>query len=149
MFKPNNIINAAALIPEALISDTMRNCYKDLRDMGWRFYVVDAKCGRCYYHDKVITIPLWLWDSEKIDANLIHALHKAPTLTERIQYRAWYIAHEMAHAFCHISHGGDKDPHGPKFMNELKMICPPNCIHFELSYKPKNAMAAGIMPHDF
>lgn len=117
--------------------------------MGWRFYVVDAKCGRCYYSHRVITVPLWLWDTLQIDNNIYRALQQPATLAEHIKYRAWYVSHEMAHAYNFISHGDQVGAHGPRFMNELRMICPTDCIHFELSYKPKNANAAGIMPHDF
>lgn len=149
MFKPNNIVNASCLITEALLSDNMRSCYTELVQLGHRFYVVDQMRGRCYYRDRVITIPLWLWDSATITANLIRHLNRMPIREDKLNYRAWYLSHEMAHATNYIHHRDEADSHGPLFMNELKMICPLNAIHFELGYKPKNALAAGIMPHDF
>lgn len=117
--------------------------------MGYRFYVVNQQRGRCYYQDRVITIPLWLWNSTELNATLIRHLNRMPTDREKLLYRAWYISHEMAHATNYIHNKDTLDAHGPNFMEELKAICPENAIHFELGYKPKNALAAGIMPHDF
>lgn len=148
LWKPNNIVPASALIEESCISDVMRATMKELLDLGVRFYVVDSNCGRYYRMAKVLTIPLWLWSSAGISANLLkHGVED--NLKNRILYRAWYLSHEMAHAMNHVTHGNNDDVHGPKFMAELLRICPENAVHFELGYKPKNALAAGIMPVDF
>lgn len=95
-----------------------------LTEHGWKFYVVDQGRGRCYFRDKVITIPAWVF-------------------AKSVDYKEWYIAHEMAHAMQWIQ---DKrsDQHGERFMAWLIKICPPDCVHYELEYKPRNAMAAGI-----
>lgn len=91
---------------------------KELVASGWRFYFVAQQRGRCYRKAKVITLPSWAMKRE-------------------IQYRTWYICHEMAHT-------NTFDVHGPKFMAELIRICPADCVKFELGYKPRNATAAGI-----
>lgn len=148
IWKPNNIVSASALIEESCISDVMRDNMKELLDLGFRFYVVDSNCGRYYRMTKVITIPLWLWSSVQVSANLMRYGVK-DDLKNRVLYRAWYLSHEMAHAMNHVTHGNNDDVHGPKFMAELLRICPKEAAHFELSYKPKNALAAGIMPADF
>lgn len=145
MFKPKNIIQASSLIPEACDSH-MLSYYHELRSMGHRFYVVEARCGRFYGGDRVITIPLWIWD-ERMDTVIVRAIGKAPTTILRKAYRHWYISHEMAHAYDFIERG--ETDHGYHFMEQLKAICPSDAVHFELDYKPKNAMNAGIMPEDF
>lgn len=94
-----------------------------MHDAGWRFFGVKQTRGRCYYGPKVITIPEWV-------------------LSRATDYKEWYIAHEMAHAYSYLD--GKTDNHGPNFMEMLKSICPPDCIHYELGYKPQNASAAGI-----
>lgn len=54
-------------------------------------------------------------------------------------YKEYVICHEMAHAFA------PKDEiHGARFMSWLQRICPPEYIHYELEYKPRNAASAGI-----
>ncbi len=93
-------------------------------DAGWRFFGVKQSRGRCYYRSKVITIPAWALTTKPID------------------YKEWYVSHEMAHAFSFID--GHNDNHGPFFMEMLKAICPSDCVHYELAYKPSNASAAGI-----
>lgn len=95
-----------------------------LNDAGWKFYVVRQTRGRCYYKSKVITIPSWVIERKSID------------------YKEWYLSHEMAHAYSYIE--GTTDNHGPAFMAMLKAICPDDCVHYEIEYKPRNAQAAGI-----
>lgn len=92
---------------------------------GWTFYVVDQTRGRCYYSKKQITIPMHAW-RRKADGYLLY-----------------YISHEAAHAYA-----GHEAGHGPEFMQWLKRICPSELVHYELAYKPKAAMAAGIAPKD-
>lgn len=53
-------------------------------------------------------------------------------------YATWYTAHEMSHCY------EPQDGHGDRFMAKLIQLCPENCIHYELGYKPRNAARAGI-----
>lgn len=92
----------------------------ELKSKGWKFYVVDQQRGRCYYYDKVITIPKW-------------ALYSTDD-----GYATYYLSHEMAHCYT------IGDEHGLRFMNKFKEICPAEFHHYELGYKPRNASAAGI-----
>lgn len=97
--------------------------YKDeLVSQGWRFFVVNQTRGRCYSYEKVITLPEWIYSKKDIN------------------YRNWYISHEMAHAYDMCKHS-----HGQEFMEWLKKICPYEYIHHELGYKPRNATQAGIL----
>ena len=90
---------------------------------GWIFYVVAHVRGRCYYDKKTITIPVWAMQRSE-------------------DYSIYYLAHEVAHAL------GDKG-HDEAFMRSFMFLCPSYLQHFEINYKPKAAMAAGIMPEDF
>lgn len=92
-----------------------------LGNSGWTFYATTSNRGRCNWPSKTITIPVW-------------------AMIKSNSFKAWYIAHEMAHAFA-----GPRALHGPAFMLELKRICPDNAIHHELGYKPQNAKKAGIL----
>lgn len=94
----------------------------------WRMYAVDQKRGRCYYHRRTITIPIWALQREQKEAN----------------YLSWYISHELAHMFSWREDAKAEDGHGPNFMRWLKFICPEHCQHYEYNYKPRNAMAAGV-----
>lgn len=105
-----------------------------LNQHGYRFYVVDQSRGACYWTKRVITIPSWIWNPQSVE----RTHHGAPHL----KYKCWYICHEMAHALEYINSNGkqyDNRPHGPRFMNELRAICPSDCILYELGYKPRNA----------
>lgn len=102
------------------VPESVKVYARQILSEGWKIYTVDQSRGRCYGGDKVITIPVW-------------AIRKS------LDYRTWYIAHELAHAYDKCIHG-----HGPEFMEWLKKICPANSIHRELGYKPRNARAAGI-----
>lgn len=97
---------------------------RQLLHAGWRFFGTHQNRGYCFYAAKVITIPGF-------------AIHRS-TL-----YKEWYVCHEMSHAYC-AEDGHRDEVHGPRFMEILKIICPQDCIHFELGYKPRNAAAAGI-----
>lgn len=104
----------------------------ELSQEGWRIYVVDQKCGRCYYQAGVITIPSWAF-----------ARDKRPSYKG---YLNWYLSHELAHAYA-----GPAAGHGPEFMKNMKAICDPANWKYELNYKPAFAAAAGILdiPEDF
>lgn len=109
------------------VDDSVKEYGKTLLDKGWRFYVVEQTRGFCIYREKVITIPAWIFHNGK-----------------SLDYKIWYISHEMAHAFCFINNPKNHDAHGPLFMAELIKICPDRCIGNELGYKPRNAASAGI-----
>ena len=99
------------------------NCFAlELVDAGWVFKVSKGKRGYCYGTKKVITIP----------KHALQSLHPG--------YDQYYLAHEMAHAKA-----GKVAAHGPEFMEWLKYLCPPEFVHYETGYKPRNAGAAGIM----
>lgn len=110
---------------KANITPTMKDAILTARAAGWVFYAVNQTRGRCHYRSKVITIPVW-------------------ALVKSILYKQWYISHELSHVFA------VGDNHGQKFMAQLIRICPPEAIHFELNYKPRNAGNAGIVnPESF
>jgi predicted metal-dependent hydrolase len=92
-----------------------------LKNQGWRFFVVEQSRGSCYYHARIITVPLWAYN------------HKDP------EYRIYYLAHEMAHAVV-----GYDAKHGPRFMDAFISICPAHLLKYEIEYKPRNATRAGI-----
>lgn len=124
-FTPHNIVWDR--MKELFIGapESIKETARTLLSQGWKIYLVSQKRGRCYYMSKTITIPLWCLDSSKPG------------------YKIWYIAHEFAHTFAR-GHN-----HDAKFMQELIRICPPEYVHYELGYKPRNAAAAGIeMPLD-
>ena len=132
LFYPKLIlINASRnLINEALNNSQETTETKPLYDAlnsalnkGWRFYVVEQERGRCYFQQRVITVPIW-------------AIQKG------LDYRTWYLAHELSHFLA--STNGYTGQHGAPFMEELVKICPKNCIHFETTYKGRNASMAGI-----
>jgi hypothetical protein len=107
------------------VPSSLKDTARSLMHNGYRICAVSQRRGYCDYNARIITIPVWVINSTDI--------------TEKI----WYIAHELAHALSFIRNGRS-DNHGPLFMQTLKEICPPNCIHHEVSYKPRNARNAGI-----
>lgn len=121
---PRSVLWNESMILEEMIEGTP--AYKKLITLGWTFYVVNQDRGRCYFSRKWITIPLHAWQRQSDG------------------FLAYYIAHEAAHAYA-----GRKANHGPKFMQWLKKLCPPDYQHYELGYRPRNATSAGIMPKDF
>lgn len=124
MWKPNSIVDSLARDPRLWLGsmpDTVKTHIKYQANMGWRFFPVDQSCGRCFYAEKVITIPLWAIQDK------------------RIGYLVWYVSHEIAHIYA-----GYRALHGPIFMEWLKKICPKEFQHYEIGYKPRNAVAAGI-----
>jgi hypothetical protein len=107
------------------VPESVKEYARTLRDQhGWKFYPVSQSRGRCYYRPKVITIP-------------VHAIVRA------IDYKTWYISHEMAHAY-----DASRSNHGDPFMRKLIEICPPEFVHHELGYKPRNAARNGIAKPD-
>jgi len=120
IFTPRMIDKSVTIAVLKDLRESVKEQMKLLGSQGWRFYPVTQTRGRCYFRDKVITLPSWALKREMI-------------------YRQWYVCHEMAHAFA-----GLKAKHGPEFMAELKRICPEESLHFEIEYKPRNAIAAGI-----
>lgn len=102
-----------------MVSKSVEDNMRILEAQGWVFYVVDQTRGRCYYQPRIITIPLWATKKSK-------------------DYLDWYVSHEIAHTYAR------GDNHGQKFMSELKRLCPEDSIHYEITYKPRNAIAAGI-----
>jgi hypothetical protein len=96
--------------------------------LGFDVYVANWCRGWCYYDSSFIVVPSWLFKSKR-------------SFNKRLTH---YMAHELAHARCFFRHGDDQDAHGPKFFAEFKTVCPPELWHLELSYKPRNARAAGI-----
>jgi hypothetical protein len=103
------------------VPESVKIYARGLRDQKqWKFYAVNQSRGRCFFDSKTITIPMF-------------------AINRGIDYKTWYISHELSHAFA-----GAHANHGPEFMRWLKQICPKDCVHFELGYKPRNAAAAGI-----
>jgi predicted metal-dependent hydrolase len=128
----NDLIVTPTYIPCNLSSEHQAKMFKDLpievkeygkellHTQGWKFFAVRQSRGYCHSGHKIITIPIFAIDRS-------------------VEYKAWYISHEMAHAYDNCVHN-----HGPEFMEWLKKICPKESIHFELGYKPRNAAKAGI-----
>lgn len=105
------------------LAPTVRDTLRELvNDYSWQIFTVNQSRGRCYYNTRIITIPAWAMDKEQTNPG----------------YVTWYTAHEMSHCY------EPKDGHGDRFMGKLIEICPENCIHYELGYKPRNAARNGI-----
>lgn len=90
-----------------------------------RVFAVDQQRGLAYFSHDALSIPKWVfkWGTD---------------------YVIYYVAHEMAHFFARYREEKPDRGHGQKFMKWFKMICPEECQHHELDYKPRNAQAAGI-----
>lgn len=123
--KANIDTKLTAELEHSIIYDTVLAQFQELKSKGWSFFVVDQRCGRCYFADKTITIPAW---AQKKDH----------------QYRTWYLCHEMSHAIA-----GWKAKHGPEFQAVLLRICPKDCVHYEVTYKPKHLAMAMILDGGF
>ena len=119
-FTPANIITEAYPLLFRDVPKEVKEYAKELLAKDWTIHPVRQDRGRCYARAKVITIPEF-------------------AINRGVEFKTWYISHEIAHAYDKCIHN-----HGPEFMEWLKKICPENCIHFELGYKPRNAAAAGI-----
>lgn len=128
--QPSRIVKAKTVqIYTGLKYATVQKYRTLLELQGWEFFCVEQTRGRCYYLDRRITIPAWAFQ------------HKDP------EYWIYYLSHEMAHAFIGYA-AGLGQPHGTKFMEMFKDICPVNLRHYELEYMPKMAKAAGISEFD-
>lgn len=104
---------------------SIKGAYLSLAAKGWNFYPVLTSRGRCYYDQKIITIPAHAYKSKQEG------------------YLSYYIAHEMAHAYAPRDAG-----HDSSFMACFKNICPQQYQHYEIGYKPRAATAAGIYHKD-
>lgn len=102
------------------IPESVKEYAREKQREGWRYFVVEQNRGRCYHLHRVITIPLWVIRSTKPGKKI------------------WYVSHELAHTYTY----GDK--HGQRFMAKLREICPEDAQHWEIGYKPRAAIAAGI-----
>lgn len=107
------------------ITPVMAQFIQDARSMGWKLYATDTSRGRCAYRERTVTVPLF-------------------ALNRGLEYKLWYISHEVAHIFA-----GSSAKHGPEFMRNLKLICPESSLVHEIGYKPLNAVKAGIVCGDF
>lgn len=112
----------------------IKRYYRETKRNGWRYYVVHAVRGHCFYGPKIITIPAWV-------------VCKLTQKSRQAHYIEWYIAHEIAHVMA-----GYAAQHGPVFQHWLISVCPAYALQYETGYKPQNAaraaIAAGIIPDD-
>lgn len=122
-FTPHNIVPDAALTLLRSLPESLKIIAREMMRADWNIYVVNQTRGRCYYRAKTITIPAWATSRDRVKPG----------------YSIWYTAHEFAHAYT-VS-----DMHGDRFMDRLIQTCPPEFIHYELGYKPRNAARAGII----
>ena len=106
-------------VPESVIAH-----YSLQSKQGWKFWVIDSVRGYCNFNRKEVTVPAW-------------------ARNRGAEYFTYYLSHELAHAKKYL-----QVPHGPEFMEIFKSICPPNLQHYEIDYKPRNAIAAGITQKD-
>lgn len=105
---------------------TLSTVLRELDSQGWQLFVVAQSRGMNYKNKKWITIPLWVVSGK--------------SQAKQPGYWVWYVAHEFAHSYVEVR----GNYHGPLFMEKLKEICPAEFLHYELSYKKRNASAAGI-----
>jgi hypothetical protein len=130
-FTPRSIDRANMPLLFKDVAPSLKTIAREIIAADWKIYVVDQSRGYCSYTAKIITVPTWAVAPQKQH----FYKHKGKPL----QYKQWYIAHELAHAYTASAH------HGPIFMQRLIDTCPEDSIHFELGYKPRNARAAGII----
>lgn len=98
-------------------------------ETDYKIFCCDNNKGYCHYDKKIIVIPLWAIRYGKENCKT---------------YWIYYLSHELAHAISKKINGKGADNHGLLFMNIFKEICPKYLQKFELTYKPRNAKAAGI-----
>src|SRR4051794_12961904 len=89
-------------------------------------FAVDQRRGRAYYSKRVVTLPLWVFKNPRGEG-----------------FALYYLAHELAH-IADFDAGNRNGNHGPTFMAHFMRLCPVEFQHFEIGYKPRNAVAAGI-----
>lgn len=114
-----------------ILPELQKHCPKGISPLCI-IYGVNQRRGRCYQQEQRITVPIWTMEETK----------KKPG------YIIWYLAHELAH-LAQWQEDQFTDNHGPRFMAWLKRICPKEYQHYEIEYKPRNAVAAGISRNDF
>lgn len=120
IFTPYLVSNEHADLVFKDIPESVKTFIRPKLADGWRFYATKQTRGRCYYRSKVVTIPVWVIES-KLPGKKI-----------------WYVSHEVAHTYT------PGDQHDQLFMAKLREICPEQYQHYEIGYKPRNALAAGI-----
>lgn len=130
-------------------TDDVKAVGKRLLATGWRFYVVDQKRGRCYYAERVITVPAWIFDPSHVCGTVVYGgfMTRDEFKPHHMAlYKQWYLCHEIAHALHFTSgHWSRKHaPHGDEFMMHLKQVCPIDSLIFEVSYNPRAAQRNGI-----
>ena len=91
------------------------------QDEGWRAAITNTERGFCHYTARTITVPLWAFQ-------------------KGTEYFHYYVAHELAHVLNH--HYYKTRGHGPSFQAFLIRLTP--YVKYELAYKPRLAVAAGI-----
>lgn len=105
---------------QGVLNDKASELFLSLHSQGWEFFAVDQSRGRCYYKTKTITIPVW-------------AMQKST------EYLEWYVCHEISHVIA-----GHKASHGTTFQKVLASLCSQRAIRFELTYKAREVVRAGI-----
>lgn len=101
---------------------------------GYELLVTDSRCGRHRRSVKTCTVPLWATKRD-FDGDV------------NADFELYYAAHELAHAWVYVNGTRDCGPHGPKFYEQFKRLCPPALWHHELGYKTREATRAGISPN--
>lgn len=124
MFIPKLVNNDLTLLlnESETAYDSSVKQYVDIitKEKGYNFWAVNQSRGYCHYLRKTVTIPVWAFKRGS-------------------EYLTWYIAHECSHTYA-----GHSAKHGPEFMQWLQRICPTYALHYETSYKPRNAVSSGI-----
>jgi len=70
------------------------------------------------------------------------AIRRANLNDSRPGYAQYLVAHELAHVADVLKNGSTS--HGPRFMECLRVLCPPELQAYELTYKRTQAIRAGI-----
>lgn len=93
---------------------THSQAFVDLTNNGWVTLAGPWNRGKCIYNDKLIVIPIWA-----IEKDRLFAVH--------------YLNHEVAHAIA-----GFDEHHSVKWLMKLTEICCcGNCPANEREYKPR------------
>ena len=97
---------------------------------NYKIYVTNTVRGRCSYKNQNITIPMFAIKDTREGFTLYYICHE--------------IAHEMTYTAGFRKRQSSEGPHGATFQSAFRSICPKKYQHFELGYKPRLAVAAGI-----
>ena len=124
MRKPKNIMPQQTRILNERLSELGITVPTD-----YRLFVTKTNRGRHSQNNKNVTVPLWAYEAGKLG----YRKHDGNP-----EYAIYYASHELAHIAT------PNQSHGPAFMTEFKRICPEHLWKYEILYKPRNAMAAGI-----